>query len=176
MVFRYAGASQQKGVCQRKLQLVDFQRLFDTCFQKLDLAGGVVADTEMKDFALGFQLVKGFCHFFRFHEQIGAMEKQIIQTVCLQAAQTGFYAADDMFFGKVVAGEWAGTDAAFALKNEFITHSGHLAQGFSENGFTGTTAVNICVIPEVDTGFQLFLNEVLQGFCIQMANGAYIPG
>ena len=116
------GSIQQKGVCQRKLQLVDFQRLFDTCFQKLDLAGGVVADTEMKDFALGFQLVKGFCHFFRFHEQIGAMEKQIIQTVCLQAAQTGFYAADDMFFGKVVAGEWAGTDAAFALKNEFITY------------------------------------------------------
>ena len=98
------------------------------------------------------------------------MEKQIIQTVCLQAAQTGFYAADDMFFGKVVAGEWAGTDAAFALKNEFITHSGHLAQGFSENGFTGTAAINICVIPEVDAGFQLFLNEVLQGFCIQMAN------
>ena len=75
-----------------------------------------------------------------------------------------------MFFGKVVAGEWAGTDAAFALKNEFITHSGHLAQGFSENGFTGTAAINICVIPEVDAGFQLFLNEVLQGFCIQMAN------
>lgn len=59
---------QQQGVRQRKLQLVDLQRLFDTCFQKFYLAGRVVADTEMENFSLDFQLVKGFCHFFRFHE------------------------------------------------------------------------------------------------------------
>ena len=161
---------QQKGVRQRKLQLIDFQWLFDAGFQQFYLAGGMVADTEMKNFSLGFQLVKGFCHFFRFHEQIGTVKEQIIQTVCLQAAQTGFYAADDMRFGKVIAGKCTGANAAFALENKFIPHAGYLVQGFPENGFTGAAAVNIRVIPEVDTGFQLFFYEVLQRFCIQIAD------
>ena len=155
---------------QRKLQLIDFQWLFDAGFQPFYLAGGMVADTEMKNFSLGFQLVKGFCHFFRFYEQIGTVKEQIIQTVCLQAAQTGFYAADDMRFGKVIAGKCTGANAAFALENKFIPHAGYLVQGFPENGFTGAAAVNIRVIPEVDTGFQLFFYEVLQRFCIQIAD------
>ena len=98
------------------------------------------------------------------------MKKQIIQTVCLQAVQTGFYTADDMFFGKVIAGKCAGANTTFALQNEFVPHAGHLVQGFPENGFTGAAAVNIRVIPEVDAGFQLFFYEVLQGFCIQTAD------
>ena len=39
------GGIQEKSVRQRKLQLIDFQRLFDACFQKFYLTGGCLLYT-----------------------------------------------------------------------------------------------------------------------------------
>ena len=153
----------QLGLLQRKLQLVDFQRLPHIFFQKFDLHRHRIADAEGAHLAGGFQLIEGRRHLLRIKQKIRPVKKKHVQILCLQSLKNLIHALDDTVFSPV-KNLLRREDTAFGLNDQIFTFQIREREGLRESSFRLTRAVNGGMIEIIDSEINGGSDHLRRGF------------
>lgn len=173
----------KRGLGEGELKLVHHERLAHVVAEEFDLAGRVVAHSEVTDFAGAVQLVEGTGDFGGFDERVGAVEQEDVEVRDLEAAENAFGGTRDVVVAEIVAGGFAAVlgvvgeaDADLGLEDDAVAQAGRGFQDAAEELFGFAGGVDVGVVKEVDAAIERGADGGVGGLFDFGGNGGVVPG